>query len=74
MNEILQAIPGNQVIIPLVNEFFLEARRSCESPQRVQSIVPMSPHHLPTFVPRFKLPLSICYLCHPADALYIRIA
>ncbi|KAH8079878.1 hypothetical protein HD553DRAFT_124282 [Filobasidium floriforme] len=28
MNEVLQAIPGNQVIIPLVNEFFLEARRS----------------------------------------------
>jgi hypothetical protein len=32
MNEVLQAIPGNQVIIPLVNEFFLEARRSCEYP------------------------------------------
>ena len=31
MNEILDVIPNNKVILCLVNEFFLETRRTCES-------------------------------------------
>ena len=30
MEEVLQAIPGEQVLRKLIDEFFLEARRSCE--------------------------------------------